>query len=63
MEEEHSDKNTGIDWGGTYDEQIKDGGEQINLMPKILKKMNLSLQIKKNKRKLYQLPKNHLKRK
>lgn len=28
MEEEHSDKNTGIDWGGTYDEQIKDGGDQ-----------------------------------
>ncbi len=28
MEEEHSDKNIGIDWGGTYDEQIKDGGEQ-----------------------------------
>ena len=30
MEEEHSDKNTGIDWGSTYDEQVKDTGQIRN---------------------------------
>ncbi len=63
MEEEHSDKNAGIDWGSTYDDHMKDGEDLNNKDIQNFEKSESTPSIQEKQKKIVPTPKKSSKKK